>query len=219
MMTFPRPSLRSLAVALLAAVVGVLAVACGQTPTNPATGGSGRHVLGDNLTAYASCIRSHGLPNFPDPTPGSPQNGQSIGFSVGGQSFSVNLSGTGIQPSSQAFLSAKEACRGKLGQRGPIATPAAAAQLNKSAVKFAACMRQNGFPTFPDPTFYKQGVLPPKRSLGSNGHSSVITIVGAGGGISFNLQGIDRQSAQFHRASQKCGADLQVPQSSATIGG
>lgn len=210
MATSLRSSLRSLAVALLAGAVGVLAAACGQQPNT----GSGGHTLTDNLTAYASCMRSHGLPAFPDPTPGSPQNAQSIGFSAGGQSFSFDLGGTGIHPGSQAFQSAQAACQGNLGfQHGaePAATPAAAAQLKHSALKFAACMRQNGIPTFPDPTSVKPGAGRPPR-----GHGFLI-IKGPAGGISFNLQGIDLQSAQFQSAYQKCKADFS--QSSGGFGG
>jgi hypothetical protein len=47
---------------------------------------------------WAACMRSHGLPNFPDPTVsnGVPQ---------------LDLSGTGIDPSSPQFQSAQQACK------------------------------------------------------------------------------------------------------------
>jgi hypothetical protein len=72
-------------------------------------------------------------------------------------------------------------------------------------------MRQNGIPTFPDPTSVKPGAEPLPR-----GHGSLI-IKGSAGGISFNLQGIDLQSAQFQSAYQKCKADFS--QSSGGFGG
>ncbi len=58
---------------------------------------------------YAQCMRSHGLPNYPDPT---------ITFSNGGVSQGSDLAGSGIDPSSPAFQSAQKACQGVQGGQG-----------------------------------------------------------------------------------------------------
>jgi hypothetical protein len=48
---------------------------------------------------YSQCMRSHGVPNYPDPISG-PTGGQAI-----------NLQGTGIDPSSPTYQAANSACQ------------------------------------------------------------------------------------------------------------
>jgi hypothetical protein len=62
--------------------------------------------------AMSRCMRSHGVPNFPDP---KFQSGPGGGFGVG-----IRLAGTGIDPNSPVFQSAQKACGGILG--GPKTT-------------------------------------------------------------------------------------------------
>ncbi|HEX4703127.1 MAG TPA: hypothetical protein VH352_13435 [Pseudonocardiaceae bacterium] len=50
------------------------------------------------IAAWAACLRSHGLPNFPDPT-------------VSNGALSLKLDGTGITPDSSQFQKAMTACR------------------------------------------------------------------------------------------------------------
>jgi hypothetical protein len=64
--------------------------------------------------AMSRCMRSHGVPNFPDPTFGTGPGG-------GG---TVRIGGPGIDPQSPAFQAAQRACGGKFGIKGP--PPAAA---------------------------------------------------------------------------------------------
>jgi len=52
---------------------------------------------------YAACMRSHGVPNFPDPN-----------FGAGG--VQVRIGGAGVDPSSPAFKTAQQTCRSKLPQ-------------------------------------------------------------------------------------------------------
>jgi hypothetical protein len=87
--------------------------------------------------AYATCMRSHGVPTFPDP------NGK------GG----VDASGVANLNSPQ-YRKAQEICRplapsvGGHSIQGGSLTPQQQAQL----LKFARCMRSHGVPKFPDPT-------------------------------------------------------------------
>jgi hypothetical protein len=80
-------------------------------------------------------MRAHGVPSFPDPSGGG-----------GG----VNLAGTGINPESPAFKSARLACA-KLAPGAAGGVRATGSQF-LAAVTIAKCMRTEGFPDFPDPT-------------------------------------------------------------------
>jgi len=116
-----------LAVALAAAALAV--AGCGtSSPSSKATStGSAK------LAQFAQCMRSHGVTNFPDAT----------------AQGTFNLP-QGMTTSPQ-FASADASCKslappGSLSQQAPNT-----AELNEAA-KFAACMRKNGEPDFPDPS-------------------------------------------------------------------
>ena len=81
---------------------------------------------------YARCMRSHGVPNFPDPD----SNG---GIDLGQSS--------GVDPNSSQFSAAQQACQGLL--RSGQSTPSA--QNREKLLKYASCMRSHGVPDFPDP--------------------------------------------------------------------
>jgi hypothetical protein len=104
----------------------------GSAATTPAGGGNAQNTSSAELVQFAQCMRSHGLPGFPDPT----------------------VQGTFNLPSSitnsPQFNSADQACRalappGPLSGRGPTTQ-----QLNQT-VKFVQCMRKHGVSNFPDP--------------------------------------------------------------------
>ena len=88
---------------------------------------------------YSECMRSHGVPGFPDP------NGEGVIQLSGGP-------GSAIDPGSPKFQSAQQTCR-KLLPNGGHATPAQIAALQKQMLAFSACMRKHGVPDFPDPKF------------------------------------------------------------------
>lgn len=124
-----------LTVVVLLGCVGL--AACGSTgqPSGTATG-SANGPSGDKTTdfEFAQCMRSHGVTNFPDPTPG------------GGIELPANLN-----PDSPAFRTARQACKQFLpGKAGPPATSAAD---RTAALTLARCMRSHGVPQFPDPAF------------------------------------------------------------------
>jgi len=87
--------------------------------------------------AFSRCMRSHGVPNFPDP------NGQ------GAITFG---SSDGIDPSSPQFQSAQKSCQ-KLLPHGGAPTPAQQAKAQAAMLRYSACMRSHGVPKFPDPNF------------------------------------------------------------------
>jgi hypothetical protein len=85
--------------------------------------------------AFSICMRSHGVPKFPDPS------------STGGIQISI---GSGIDPQSPAFQAARQHCRRLLPGGGPH--PLTAVDKAK-LVANARCMREHGVPNFPDPIF------------------------------------------------------------------
>jgi len=212
-----RAMARALGIGILSALVATLSAACGQAPaasTGGAGGGKGTsQSVASRAVAYASCMRAHGLPSFPDPTTGTEGGGTSSGGS--GQSFSMdfngeifNFAGTGIDPSSSTFQAAQQACVAKLGitakgfGSGP-ATP----QEKQDALAFAACIRAHGFPTFPDPSFGTPP--PPQPGGGSPGQPHVVL---GGPGFYFQIpSSVDARSQQWQTAMSTCQSKLPNP--------
>jgi hypothetical protein len=147
-----RPEFRRAGV-LAAAVVGValLVTACsgggGSSPAAPAAAGS---TAFQNALAYAQCMRSHGEPGFPDPD--SKGNFLNLG--------PVNIN-------SPQYRSASKAC-GHLLPSYQV-TPAQRQQDLSRALRYSACMRSHGVPSFPDPVELANGNI--ELRLGA-GHGS-----------------------------------------------
>jgi hypothetical protein len=119
---------------VLAAVGCVVALAaCGSS--GKSNQGSGSKGAGE-VIKFADCMRSHGVPNFPDPS------------ASGGIHIS---SSSGINLQSPAFQSAQNACSKLLPGGGP-GGPGVSASRRLAMVKLAQCMRKHGLATFPDPT-------------------------------------------------------------------
>jgi hypothetical protein len=120
----------------LVAAVAVVATACGGSgaPSSASSPSFAQEL------ALAQCIRSHGMPGFPDPSP-------SGGFSL--------TPGILDRPQLNA---AYGACRHLLPGGGPSLgqVEAQAQQGQQKALllelKLARCMRSHGVPNFPDPT-------------------------------------------------------------------
>ena len=109
-------------------IVGLLASAC-------SSGGGGNQDPLAQVLAYSRCMRSHGVPDFPDPVQGA--NGH------------VSLGG--LELDSPQVNSARQACR-SLAPAG-TAVQAVSATQQKAFLNWAACLRANGVPDFPDPAF------------------------------------------------------------------
>jgi hypothetical protein len=142
-----------------AALLGLAfaAAACSSDPSSPGVAGSGAgntsttaasasNQSGPTITpkqraaglAYSECMRSHGVPSFPDP------NAQGAIQITGGSS---NGTSSGLDPNSAAFQNAQKACQSKQ----PKPTQAQQAQALQNALKQAKCMRAHGIKDFPDP--------------------------------------------------------------------
>jgi hypothetical protein len=144
-----------LALVGLLATMGLLVAACGGGATNPgaasassttttsttvaSSGSSGSVSPGEASQSqqlqFAQCMRSHGVPNFPDPSPG-------------GGSLNA-ISAAGINTQSPTYQAALQACK----KYNPAAnvTPAQSAAQNAKGLEMSQCMRSHGVPNFPDP--------------------------------------------------------------------
>jgi hypothetical protein len=157
------PAKWTLAVAPLFGLA-VLVAGCG--PNKPGAGGSGSNTTSSTAAvtgsssealaqalAYARCVRSHGVPGFPDPvtSPG------------GGVAFQINGGpGSDLNRNNPTFEAAKRACQSLWPpSSGGQPAPAPSAQKLAAEVKYARCMRSHGLPNFPDPN--AQGVFDSSR--------------------------------------------------------
>jgi len=110
-------------------------------------------------------MRSHGVPNFPDPNAAG-------GFSINGSPDSSTMTIDGTTFGGPAFEAAVKAC--KLFGGGTAPPPVSASQ-KKNALTFAHCMRTHGVPNFPDPTFPAGGGIAVKVPNGLDRSSPTFT--------------------------------------------
>jgi hypothetical protein len=129
---------------------GVAEVDTGAATTTTSAGGGTGSGSGKSARAlkYAQCMRSNGVPNFPDPV-----NGRTT--------LRLGPNSNGVNPQTPQFKSAQQACKEfapeGLAQGGDP-------QLQAAWLKYAKCMRSHGVPDFPDPNFSSGGItmqLPP----------------------------------------------------------
>jgi hypothetical protein len=116
--------------------------ATGSPAPNSSAASAGAPTGAAGLLAYSQCMRSHGVPDFPDPV------GNTLQIKAG--------QGSDLDPNSAQMQSAQKACQSLApsGNQGGTVSPAQEVQ----ALKFSACMRSHGVPNFPDPTFSGGGV-------------------------------------------------------------
>jgi hypothetical protein len=107
---------------------------------------------------FSACIRSHGVPDFPDPTIGS--NG------LPNFAGSPNKNASLDSPTGHA---ARRGCQNDLPHLG-LQTSAEKAAANAAALKYATCMRSNGVPSFPDPN--GQGMIQIRSAISTLENSS-----------------------------------------------
>jgi hypothetical protein len=108
------------------------AASTGSTAST-ASGSSGESTQSQELQ-LAHCMRSNGVPDFPDPSPG------------GGLLNAISVAG--IDTQSSTYKAAFQACQ-KYAPAGNV-TPQTAAD-NAKALGFSRCMRSHGVPNYPDP--------------------------------------------------------------------
>lgn len=117
---------------LVALSAAVLLAACGGSSSD-STVAAGTGAYKEAL-AYSACMRSHGIPNFPDPD----NNGD------------IKIT-PGELPGSNAQVNAAETACNRLSPSGQMPAAQQQQQALTMALKYAACMRSHGVSDFPDP--------------------------------------------------------------------
>jgi hypothetical protein len=148
----------------LLAMLGIVMLAACSSGTTSASADSSTSTAYQKALAYAQCIRAHGIPDYPDPN----SKGQFIIPNGGSAPPSV---GPAVENA------ATTACRKLLPPSMAQGPPQGSPGSDNQALRFSACMRSHGEPSFPDPA--------------SNG--------------SFTLpSGLDAESPQFQNADKAC---------------
>ena len=190
------PTARTAAAIIATAALSLLAAACGGG--SPSSTGSGGSPSAEGSTSspsgvgYSRCMRTHKVPNYPDPD---------------GSGTLPKTSAQQLGVSSSAFNAAQRACQhllpnntgGSFDQQvrqcylAGVCPPALVQRMLTVGRKFALCMRNHGVPNWPDPTLDSEGK--PFFNLSSHGftrsewHSSQMRAKGdecarvAGGGL------------------------------------
>src|SRR5262245_24244293 len=110
---------------------GVATVASSTTTTTTTQGG---------LVAFSHCMRSNGVPNFPDP------------HRIGGRGLKLTIQH--LAASNSRYPAARRACDHLLPNRGGGSQETTQQSRTRLAdeLSFARCMRSHGVTRFPDPT-------------------------------------------------------------------
>lgn len=168
-----------LAVGLVVVGGAVGVAACGTGASSYSASGSAAQSDSNNAAFinFSKCMRTHGVPNFPDPGGG------------GGIQLS---SSSGINPFSPAFKAAQSHCRKLLPGGGPPTGPPSA-QAERAALETSDCMRKHGVSGFPDPTL--------KAPSSPAGYGA---IEDRGGVILAIPSTINMQSPAFQQAAKAC---------------
>lgn len=116
--------------------------------TSQAGSGGSEASPGSQAIAYATCMHSHGVPNFPEPQISQHGGEVRVKLAVPAGTFKGN----------PKFDVAAQACRKLLPSGGPNSQPAVSPAEQAQYLKAAACIRSHGVPNFPDPTFAGGGV-------------------------------------------------------------
>jgi hypothetical protein len=122
-----------------------------------ASGAPNPERIGADLMKFSACMRSHGIPKFPNPV-------------ISGNSVSLQITpGDGVPgKGSPQMQHALQSCQ-KYAPPRPTAQHFTTAQ-QADYVKAAQCMRAHGISGFPDPNFSSPGIfqLPPGENINPN---------------------------------------------------
>jgi hypothetical protein len=150
----PRRAVRRTARASIALILMALPVAaCGSSPS-PSAGGSTTYA---SEVAYSACMRSHGVPNFPDPTSNGPV------LKADPQQLAV---------STAQYRRAQQACQhllpntGSTQEQQPETQCMTSGTCSRAVVQkwmtglrtLAECLRSHGVPSWPDPVLTSPGL-------------------------------------------------------------
>jgi hypothetical protein len=133
---------------LAVVMAGLVLAACGSQSTSPHVADASRSPSSASTqpasstsmqsgspdpVAYAQCMRSHGVPAFPDPD----SSGR----------FAIK-EGDGIDINSAEYKAANDECKSLL----PVPSADQQSQDHDALLQYARCMRDHGIADFPDPS-------------------------------------------------------------------
>lgn len=171
--------LRNLTVLTAMLATAIAVAACGGSGSPKAS--SSAQASTSNRLKMARCIRSHGVPDFPDPSSGLNLIRNSRG--------STSVDGVNLNVSPQTLQKAMATCQ-KYAPQGPPISGAQLAKIRRGALAMAECMRSHGVANFPDP----------QVATGPGGHGIGVRIgvpPGSSGALNPN-------SPAFQRAQKTC---------------
>jgi hypothetical protein len=154
--------LKGIAATITTVGLAVLAAACSGSPSSTGPGSSSNaggatssRSTSSHLLAFSQCVRSHGVPSWPDPN------------SSGGL---PKLTPQQLGVSSSQLQAAENDCQRLLPNTGNIDdNPVALRQWWDGMAKFARCMHSHGVPNWPDPSPYPQDPVDPTFKLKAAG--------------------------------------------------
>jgi hypothetical protein len=114
----------------------------------------------NDLLAFSRCMRSNGVPGFPDPQH----------FAGGNVKLTIHQYGVG----SPRFRAAFGACNHLLPNGGPQETAQQDRARLADELSFARCMRSHGVSRFPDPTAQGQLTVEMVQAQGIDVHSAAV---------------------------------------------
>jgi hypothetical protein len=157
---------RTAAAIIAAAGVSLLAAACGGSPGNhvaqlastatqstSSSTPSARSAHQNDAVAFARCMRSHGVPNWPDPN--------SSGAFDKAKLTTQQLGAGGSQ-----VQTAQSACNRLLPNGGSGSNAARVRYQRALGLRYTRCMRRHGVPNLPDPG--SDGRIPDPATVGIN---------------------------------------------------
>ena len=166
-MRWPRrawPPIARTKAAIIATAALALLAACSGSPSSPTGSGGSPNAAGPtsaggstdspSAVAYSDCIRSHGVPNYPDPgSDGQIPKGNAQQFGVSSSQLQTAQSACQhLLPTTGAFAQQAQQCF--LAGDCPAAL---VQQILTAQRKFARCMRSHGVPNWPDPSLDSEG--------------------------------------------------------------
>lgn len=181
-----RVMLRSRLVVLLGSLATVLAIAaCGSSSPPKTAESSGTQTP----LAYVHCMRSHGVPQMPDP----------------GAAGGIQLPAD-VNPASPAFESALASCARLMPAGASEARSAPSQQAIEQLLALSRCMRSHGVAEFPDPTLGGPPSNPQDYSIA----------FGRGGVSMLVPSTVDVSSPAFKQAAVACHFGALLPRGQRT---
>jgi hypothetical protein len=150
---------RTSGAAVAAAALALMAAACAGSGSSAGSNGAantGMSATSASGVAYSACMRSHGVPNYPDP--------DSSGQLPKPDAHHLGVSNTQLQAAQQACqhllpITGRAINAGSVQQcmMADDCPRALVQEVQTEERSFAECMRSHGVPNWPDPTTDSQG--------------------------------------------------------------